>query len=211
MGDLEYPWSYETSAYLMSYHPGSIIMVKMRPQDFLDLAAPVMEWSEAYNATMDWMVNRIRKREHLDLPFLDIEDQRPIGGECVVTGHEGRHRMAAAKLQGIETVPVIVKISKKVKVPSFLDSSAWEHPNIDEQTCITCGIERDGAPAQVCEGRVRAERGVYEGPAGVLTESSGPLRSLSFERMDIDWCKVPDVKGATKNWLKSEGIELDCD
>ena len=209
MGDLEYPWSYETSAPFLSYHPGSIMMVEMKPQDFLDLAAPVMEWSDEYNATMDWMVDRIRRRKPLGLPYLDIEDRRSIGGECVVTGHEGRHRMAAAKLQGIKTVPVIVKLSKKVKEPSFFDSSAWEYPKVDDQTCLMCDIEEDGE--QVCQGEVRAEGGVYEGAAGVLTESFGPVYSLKFKRVDIDWCKVPDVKNATKNWLKEEGIELDCD
>jgi len=34
---------------------------------------------------------------------------------------------------------------------------------------------------------------------------------VAFESLPVDWCKVPDVKNASKNWLERQGIKIDCE
>lgn len=180
----------------------------MRPRDFLQLAAPLVQWSDEYDATLDWMVDRIQKGENLELPWLVISDRSAIGLRCEVVGHEGRHRMNAAKLAGIEKVPVVIKLKKVVKHRDEPVEYVTTNPNVDEQNCIQCGHEDAGEA--VCRGMVQAEVGLYD-KGRVIEEGEGPIRGVAFERLPIDWCQIPEVKNATSDWREAQGIVLDCD
>lgn len=211
LSDLEYPWSYKSSAYLFSLHPGSLILVKMYPQNFIDLASPMIEWGDIYNATMDWMKEKMLAGEEFDLPYLELTDESKVspenrvgtGRQCRVTGHEGRHRMQTARNIGIKEVPVVIIFKELTPYGGGEGEFTWTNPLVDEQPCVQCdGVE--------CGSHVQAEM-KWEEKGETWVEAPGDIKGISGKRMDIDWCKVPGVKNATSNWRKAQGIELDCD
>ena len=209
--DLEYKWSYKSSSYLFSYHPGSLILMKMAPQNFIDLAAPLIQFGSAYAATMKWMKERMEAGKEFDLPFLEVTDESKVSPEnrvgsgraCRVTAHEGRHRMEAARDLGIKEVPVIIYFKEKTPYGDRPGEYAWTNPLVADQPCVQCDdIE--------CGAHVQAEMKWEEDGEG-WKEVPGDIKGLYGKRMEIDFCKIPDVRGATENWRKAQGIELDCD
>ena len=185
-----------------------MMLVMMKPQDFLDLAAPALEWADEGMATDEWMKENIREGRTMQIPNLKLDDWTELGQPCRVTEHEGRHRAKAARDLGIDRIPVAIQVTKRMKekMDGWNDRDVWRHPPVDDLGCFPCKMADDDK--EICTGEVQAQRGIYVlGTEGSL----GPVRDVEFERLKIDWCRVPDVKNATERWREEHGIVLDCE
>jgi hypothetical protein len=94
------------SSYADFYEPDrtKALATRINPRDFLGLTLP-QEYIETFNTQVG----------PLDMQRLGAETQplflrvSPLEtGELRVTGHEGRHRMAALRDAGVESVPIVV-------------------------------------------------------------------------------------------------------
>jgi len=212
LGDLEYPWDFERNEHLFSYHPESIMLVKMKPQYFMDIASSILEFGNEYDESVLFLKDAIQSGEPMEVPYLEVQRDTWNGKKyCHVVNHEGRHRMTAAKQLGIDEVPVVIYFFEKPSRAKFSEFS-----EVSDQGCFSCGPE-DGAE-DVCKGVVRSQTKIKKFEEVVddktyirFKDARGPLQMLHFKRMPIDWCKIPSVRDAPKRWLKGKGIVLDCD
>lgn len=81
----------------------------IKPDDFLKKAQPFGKNGPHLPAVENYR-KMIREGKKIDMPSLHVERGRKSVGEhpgnFKVTGHEGRHRMIAAKMEGVKKVPV---------------------------------------------------------------------------------------------------------
>ena len=78
-------------------------IVRVSPLDFVKATARPGQVSEIQDDAGDLDIDRLRGETHT--PELRVEE---IDGELQITGHEGRHRMAALAKSGVTSVPVVV-------------------------------------------------------------------------------------------------------
>lgn len=84
----------------------------MKPDDFLSKASKL---KNPHQPAVDKYRAKIRAGEEIEMPYLRVERRgKGIGhhpANFKVTGHEGRHRMIAAKQEGVARVPVEIRVS----------------------------------------------------------------------------------------------------
>jgi hypothetical protein len=82
-------------------------ILHLRPEDFLKIVP-----STIYTQSIiDDLKEKIRKRQPLDIPFIEMKEE-DFGGllgkvDCI-EGHEGRHRAQAARELGLPYIPVLL-------------------------------------------------------------------------------------------------------
>ena len=77
-------------------------IVKMTPDRFLELAAPIPE-NQLSQKSLENLKSRMEQQLPIDPLVLVVDMEKKK-----VTGHEGRHRAIMAKRMGIEIVPVLI-------------------------------------------------------------------------------------------------------
>jgi len=82
-------------------------VLHLRPEDFLKIVPPTV----FDRKILDGLKDKIRKRQPLDIPFIEMK-QEDFGGllgkvDCI-EGHEGRHRAQAAAELGLPYIPVLL-------------------------------------------------------------------------------------------------------
>lgn len=92
------------------------IIVWMSPDKFLSLATRLND-NEYDEHNIARLIKHIQSGKTLDPLYLKVEDHGVDRLE--VTGHEGRHRAAAAKILGFDKVPVLIYPYNWPRVPEW--------------------------------------------------------------------------------------------
>lgn len=134
-------------------------VVKISPQEFLNLAAPKMG-----SRDVTFFENAIDNKQPIAMPFLNVEideESRTIQ----IVGHEGRHRALAAVNKGAKTGEVILYGRGLNKIRNNL--SGWtirgQRGTANEQNTIT--IDENRTVPQIESGTLYQSKGKSKGGA----------------------------------------------
>jgi len=195
----EYPWTYGRNAHLFEIdEPRALKLVEMHPTDFLELAAPMTFDREVSGR----IVEAISSGGPMELPWLELtvlEDRT-----CRITGHEGRHRVEASRLLGMERVPVLIYLRERVRD----DEGRYHYPFLEwsyDPCCHHVTGKGSGREYLVCHateqtGDMTLGKDGWVGPA-----KPEDLDVFLLER-EIDWRKTPLAK-SPPHWRREHGLE----
>ena len=89
-----------------SMNKGKVRWESMSPQEFLQLASSENFESDSSKQTIESLRESIREAKPIETPFFEITWK---DGRWKIRGHEGRHRAEASRLEGLESIPVIIE------------------------------------------------------------------------------------------------------